>query len=242
MISYKSAFSFKRMIDAINVLVSEGTFIFSRDGLRFRSTDPSVISMVDFFLPKEKFESYKVDNEMKIGLDLDYFSKILSRARKEDKLEFEISDATLKTVFKGKTKRSFSIPLLDLEYKELPIPKIEYNAELVLASKEINEFLKDAEIISTFIVFNVSPSKIFLSSSSSRGDFNHEIPKDSEIIKEFKVEKPTKSIFSIVYLKDIFKFAMGGVKLFVGTDVPIKVSYKVEDADLTYLVSPRAEE
>src|SRR3989344_773833 len=142
----ENASEFKKCIEAISVLIDEAEFVLEKDSLSLKATDHSQISMVDFRLPKKAFKEFELSSPSKIGLDLDYLSQIVSRAKASDVLEIELDseNSRLKLSFKGSSKRSFNIPLLDISRQELPTPKIEFEASLKIKAGELQEGLKDA--------------------------------------------------------------------------------------------------
>jgi len=127
----QDAVKFKKCIEAIANLVEEGVFHFKKEGLYFKATDPSQIAMIEFFMPKDSFESYNFENN-NAGVDLRYFLQILSRAKSKEKLRLSLSENTMEIIFLNKTKRTFKMPLLDITAQELPDPKIEFGSKAKL--------------------------------------------------------------------------------------------------------------
>ncbi|MEW5955580.1 MAG: DNA polymerase sliding clamp, partial [Candidatus Micrarchaeota archaeon] len=109
--------AFKQAIDAIVNLVDEGTFEITAKGMHLRAMDPSQIAMVDFLLPAEAFAKFTVPNEVaSLGVNMVDLSKVLARARSDEKLSISLDEKASKFVldFSGKSKRSFKMPLMDL--------------------------------------------------------------------------------------------------------------------------------
>jgi proliferating cell nuclear antigen len=233
---------FKKSIEAISVLIDEADIIVSAKGLELRATDPSQISLVDFFLPKEAFEKF-VSEETRLGLDLDYLNQVLSRAQAGDQLTLALDDkkSSLSVSFKGRAKRSFSVPLIDISAAEPPKPKIEFDAELNINASFLQNAFKDVGLISTHITLACDSSKFFIKANSSKGSLNEELEQNKESMPEFKVKNECKSTFPLDYIQDMLKAAPSDslVNINLKTNAPIKVSYALGKASITYFLAPR---
>src|SRR3989344_1208439 len=237
---------FQKSIDAISVLIDEAEFIASDSGLELKATDPSQISMVDFKLEKKSFKEFNVNGVTRLGLDLDYLSQVMSRAKPKDSLELNVSDKSskLSVVFSGAAKRTFEVPLIDVSSAELPNPKIDFDAELKLKADVLQDGLKDATLISTHITLGVDAEKFFMRANSSKGTLNNEIlAKEKGALPELKVKNEAKSMFPLDYLSDIVKGAASDsdVLLKMKSNAPLELSYAIGKAHIRYFLAPRIE-
>ena len=242
---FEDAGTFKRAIDAIAVLIDEAEFIIDAKGLALKATDPSQISMVDFWLDKSAFKEFKVPGLAKIGLDLNYLSQIMARAKSKETIELALDkDASrLNIAFKGDGTRRFSVPLIDISASELPSPKIEFDAEITLASGALQDSLKDARLISSHVSIGTDGEKFFVKAHSSKGTLNNELSKKDKSVKEIKARKEALSMFPLDYLQNMIKAADSGtdVKIHLKSSAPIKISYSIGAASITYFLAPRIE-
>lgn len=240
----KNADVFKKSMEAIAVLIDEAELVVSDKGIELRATDPSQISMVDFSLPKKAFTKFEADN-VRIGLDLDYLNQVLSRAQSADELILSLDDkkAFLSVSFKGSATRSFQVPLIDISTSDVPNPKIEFDAELLVGASFLQSAFKDAALISTHVTLGCTDEKFFVKANSSKGNLNEEIGVDKTHLPEMKVKKECKSMFPLDYLQDMLKVATSDTKvsLLLKVNAPVKVSYNIGDASITYFLAPRIE-
>ena len=160
----EKADSFKKCIDAIAVLIDEAEFILSEKGLELKATDPSQISMVDFKLDKKAFKKFDAKENTRLGLDLDYLSQVLSRAKPTEDIEIVLDEkgTSLLITFRGDSTRSFKVPLIDISASDIPNPKVDFDAEMVLKADFLQDALKDAALISNHISLSVDASKFFV--------------------------------------------------------------------------------
>ena len=82
----------KAIISAISTLVEEATFVANAEGITFRGMDPSHVALIDISWPNSAFEKYECDNDIKFGVRVDEFSKLIKRAEKQDSIEIGISE------------------------------------------------------------------------------------------------------------------------------------------------------
>jgi len=240
-----NAAEFKRCIDAIAVLIDEAEFVVDENGLSLKATDPSQISMVDFSLPKTAFKSFKADGVAKIGLDLDYLAQVMARSKSSDELSLELDEENSRLLagFKGASKRSFSIPLIDVSSADLPTPKLDFEAELKMAAGVLQDGLKDALLISTHVMVGVKGERFSLRASSSKGELKSETSKEEKGLLSLKSRNDCQAMFPLDYLSDMLKAASSDteVNLFIRSNAPVKINYKIGQADLTYFLAPRIE-
>ena len=243
--SFKDSRFFKQCIDAIANIVDEGTFEVSRDGLKLRSLDPSQIAMVDFSLPKgQSFSDYSVEGTRTISLNLVDLSKVLSRARAGEKLSIKLQDEEANKVlleFASDSKRTFKLPLLDLRDTATPRePKVELDASVKVRSGVFKEMLKDAILVSSHLQLESSGKLFILEAHGDAGDLKIE-HKGS---KEVEIEgKDGRAMYPADYLDKMCRASTETDPLHVqfGSSKPVKVSYKLGDAQLIYFLAPRVE-
>ena len=77
----------KAVISAISTLVEEATFEATGEGIAFRGMDPSHVALIDIAWPNSAFEKYVCDQDVKFGVRIDEFSKLIKRADKKDSIE-----------------------------------------------------------------------------------------------------------------------------------------------------------
>ncbi|PIN85164.1 MAG: proliferating cell nuclear antigen (pcna) [Candidatus Diapherotrites archaeon CG11_big_fil_rev_8_21_14_0_20_37_9] len=241
----EDATSFKKLVDGVAVLVSEAEFIISKEGLSLKATDPSQISLVDFNLPKKAFKEYKVDEELKIGVDLNYFNQVLSRAKAKDSLHLvlESDKSKLNVSFVGASKRTFSVPLVDISQAELPLPKIDFDASIEMHASVLQDSLKDAALVSTHIILAVENDSFVVKANSSKGNLENIFSQSDDKIVSLKANQETRAMFPLDYLVSVVKAASSDtlIKLSLKSNAPVEISYSVGEGSLKYFLAPRIE-
>ncbi len=241
----ENAADFKRCIDAVSVLIDEAEFVFGSSGLAIKATDPSQISMIDFSLPKESFKEFEVKEDTRIGLDLSYLSQVMSRAKASDALEISLDEdkSLIKVSFAGSSKRSFSLPVIDISSSDIPNPKIDFDSEIIFQAGILQDALKDSALITNHVLLEADAEGFYVKAKSSKGTVNSETLKGNKSVNQLNVKEESKSMFPLDYLQDITKAAASGdeIKLEMKTNAPVKISYSVGGASIIYFLAPRIE-
>ena len=91
--------------------------------------DPSHVALIDISWPNSAFEKYECDNDIKFGVRIDEFSKLIKRADKKDSIEISISEQNMLLVTVGKNKK-YKMRLIESSATDTPLPKIPYDSKI----------------------------------------------------------------------------------------------------------------
>jgi len=240
-IEVEDAKFWKDCIDAIVNLIDEGVMEVKPEGISLRAMDASQIAMVAFNVPKASFSVYKVETPERMGVNFDNLAKILARTRGKEKLRMVREDNKLDLTFAGETTRKFKIPLLDLSAGPSKEPKIEYDASVKISAGGFKEVLRDATLISSHLSLEATEAGFFVEAKGDAADLRIESDKTAQMLSEFNVKKAAKATFPLQFLDDISRAcpADGQMTLNLKTNSPVKVEYKIGEANLTYFLAPR---
>ena len=242
---FEDASLFKKYVDGIAALVDEAEFLIDEKGLSLKATDPSQISLVDFELPKKAFKKFEIKESTKLGVDLNYLNQIMSRAKASDSVEFSISEdkSKLSVVFSGKSRRTFSIPLLDIKTGELPLPKIDFDAEIKIKAEALNDSFKDANLISTHLILSVENDSFIVKANSSKGNMENIYTEKDDSVISLKAKTEVKSMFPLDYLSNTIKAASADTEVTVNlkSNAPFEISYSLGEGKIQYFLAPRIE-
>ena len=233
----------KDAVDTIVNLVEEGLFEVGKDGIRLKAMDPSQISMISFFMPKEAFSTYEISEERKLGIDVDKLSKVLGRARAGESAELGLDDGRIVVSFRGKkNRRTFRLPLIEMTGGLEREPKIEYSNRVKLVSDALKEILKDAKLVSSHVRLLLDDGGFRVEIKGDEGEIKEEFDSGCEELKELE-GKDAKATFPLQYMEDIIRASKGGseITIYLETDRPLKIEYEVEGAKSTYYLAPRIE-
>ncbi|HDJ96751.1 MAG TPA: proliferating cell nuclear antigen (pcna), partial [Candidatus Aenigmarchaeota archaeon] len=227
-------------------LIDEGIFKIDKNGLKLTAADRAMVAVVDLRIPATAFDELKVENEVKLPLNLANFISILKRASSRDKLIMELSDGKLKITIKNSSTRSFTLPLLEISEEEIPpIEQLQFKATVSLKSDVLEEGIEDASIVADSVVFEATPTSFGMKASGEISSTELSLEKGNEALGDLKVEESVKARYPLDYLKKMIKAAKiaDTVTLHWSTDYPMKLEFKALDkAAITFVLAPRVAE
>lgn len=233
----------KNCVDSIVSLVDEGTFNITKEGITLKAMDPSGISMVSFSIPNKAFSKFDVEKPTSVGLNLDNLGKILASSRNNEQLVMKDSGNKLAIEFIGQTgKRRYKLPMIDVKKDADKEPKIGFESMVEVKSDSLKEILKDATLLSTYISFKTDKNSFVVAAKGDAGELEEE-HSNGDAIKKLDVTKSSTATFNLEYLERIISACPADthVELSLKTEEPIKVNYKIGDAQLAYFLAPYME-
>jgi len=234
----------KAAVESIVSLVEEGVFEVKKDGLYLRAMDPSQISMVSFFMPKEAFLEYQLEEDKRVGVDITQLSSILARGKRGEKAELSVDEGRLVIQFSAeKRKRTFRVPLLEVGEGAQKEPKIEFASNVKITADAFKETLKDAKLVSSHVRLMLDPKSFTVDVKGDSGDVHAVFDNGSNEVSEIKTSNGARSTFPLQYLEDIVKASGSSspITINIETDKPLKLEYEVEGAKVVYYLAPRIE-
>ncbi|VVC01292.1 DNA polymerase sliding clamp [uncultured archaeon] len=238
----EDARKFKSAIDSVVALIDEGALDITPSGLVLKAMDPSQIAMVCFSMPKTAFVEYEVGDAVRVGLNFDNLSKILSRAQAGEKLEIaQEENKILIRFYEGKHKRSFKVPVLEMPLGAGREPNLVADCDIQMLGGTLKDHLRDAALVSTHVSLQAGSEGFKLECHGDSSDLLVEEEKDSPTLIKLTSTSPAKATFPLQYLEDISKGCpeSAPITLHLKSNSPLKVEYEVEGAKLAYYLAPR---
>lgn len=233
-------------ISSIAELIDEGIFKVTKEGIALIAADRAMVAVVDFMISASAFDSFELDKEQAIGLNIGNLLSVLKRAGADDKLTLNLQEAKLELTIKNSSRRRFVVPLLDLSQEEVPpIDQLQFTTKAVVRPDVLHSGIDDAEIIADSIVFDVSPTRFGMLAEGDVSKTELELEKGNEALMELKADGSVRSRYALDYLKKMIKAAKiaDSVSLEYGQDYPMRLEFKSGDkVRLTMILAPRVTE
>lgn len=231
-------------ISIISELVNEAVFKVDKEKIELIAMDPANVAMVFFKLLSSAFEEYSVDKEVELAVSLESLKQVLRRAKPTDVLTLELDNEKnkLKLTFKGETKRSFSISLIDLRENKQRVPSLEFPLKIKTASSVFDEAIEDMSVVAESLSLAATKDLFTIEAESSLNHAKVEIPNEKETSIETQTKDQIKSKYSIEYLRKIIKGSKlsPNVVIEFSKDYPLKIQYDVKDKlQLGFVLAPR---
>ena len=234
----------KAVISAVSTLVEEATFEATVEGISFRGMDPSHVALIDINWPNSAFEKYNCDSDIKFGVRIDEFSKLVKRADKSDSIEINISDDNMLLVTIGKNKK-YKMRLIESSDSDTPLPKIPYDSIISLNSSAFDKILGDVKVVSDYLVINAIKNQAEFSGKGDSGEVNIILENGKGEITELDVKAESKGQYSLEYLNPIIKAVGSTVETVTcefSTAKPLRIEFKVANLGrIHFYLAPRVE-
>jgi proliferating cell nuclear antigen len=236
----------KDSMKTVSDLISEGLFQLTEDGIKLVAADPAMVALVDFKLEKDVFEEYELDEETKIGLNLENLYSILRRAGSDDTITFKVDeDSKFQIIMEGVSTRNFSLPILNLSEDDIPsTDDLDFSFEAELTASILESAIKDAMVVSDSVTITADSDKITISAEGDQSNVDFELTSDAEDVIEME-GGDAHSMFSLDYLSKMIgaKKLSDTVTVKMGQDFPVRTEFVIPDeANLSFVLAPRIEE
>ena len=243
----KSPEEWKAVASAISTLVDEATFEATAEGISFRGMDPSHIALIDIHWPNHAFEKFECDSQVKFGIRVDEFSKLIKRADKKDAIEISLGDdSTLHVKLSNGYKREYKSRLIESTSSSTPLPKLNFNSKAVLTATAFDKVLSDVQVVSEYISIESKSGVIIFSGKGDSGEANILLESGNEGLEELIVKEGSKATYSLDYLSKITKavISMGGsVAAEYSSKMPLRLEFKIANVGrIHFYLAPRVQD
>lgn len=224
------------VLKALTAINTEGKMLIGPEGWHVKMVDPANVAMVDVMVPAHAFDFYNSEAG-EIALE---FGRIQGMLSGKEPVTLRIADQQLH-ISTGRHK--FSLRLLEPSaVKPMPrIPDIDLPAAVEIDASEWTTVLKAALNIlekSDAIVLEQTDGNFRVSAKSTAESYLSEWPLTELVGIRHGM---SRALFTLDYLTDISRALSGPVKIETGVDYPVRMSYKIGEASVSYLIAPRIE-
>lgn len=247
----------KSVFEIIKPYIKECNITINKDGIKISTMDTSKVSLTYIKLDAKKFEMYKCDKPIVLGIDTTViFKTIKSANRREtitfymnegdtDKLGIELADPHM-----GKIK-DYKVSLLNLDDKIINIHTMQYDYVINMPSSQFQQIIKDMSLLEGNIIEIKSIGKqLIFCCEDGIADFktiiveiddnlNKEqrqlLQQNGEDIRSVKFEKNNDKIvqgkFKLSYLLNFIKAShlCDNMNILLTNDKPLVLEYFVAD-------------
>jgi proliferating cell nuclear antigen len=213
--------------------------------------DTSHVALVSLNLSMEGFESYRCDQNIVLGININNLSKVMKLADPSDSITLSAADdpSTLKIVFENpKTQRSteFALNLITLDVEHLSIPETEYSSLITINSNEFSKICKELQSLSESLTIVTNKEHVQLSVDGPAGSGFIKLTANEGDRKEdqtlIEVEEPVTQQFALNYL-NLFNKASSlstFTRLCLHQEQPLVTEFKIESLGvLKYYLAPK---
>jgi len=245
----------KKVVEAIKDIVSNGIFDCSQGGISLQCMDSSHICLVNLQLDHDGFDPYRCDRNIALGVSLESLGKIMKCAGNDDIVTIKAEDDgdTMALVFESPNKEKVSdyeLKLMDLDQEHLGIPDQEYKCTVKMPSAEFQRICRDLSQIGDTVVICCTKEGIKFSCSGDLGTGNIKLAQSTSTDKEeeavtIDMKEPLVLNFSLRYLNFFTKATplSSQITLSLAPSIPLVCEYKVADfGHIRYYLAPKLDD
>jgi proliferating cell nuclear antigen PCNA len=237
---------FKKLFDAMKLLVDEIIIKFDMDSLTVRQMDPSRCALFDCKIDKEVFEEWNVTKPGYCCFSAEEVKKIVfGKPLKKDTIigvSVDGEHGRITFTLKDNRIRERSFPTLEASIEEIPTPKIVFNALYKITAKELAEDIDDIQKLSANVIFigTQDAFEMKVEGDYARGTTTYKRG-DCQLL-DIELREESKAQYSLSYLKDFVDPTLCDIVLVqFATDMPMKVTMLSKFGELIYYLAPRIE-
>ena len=234
----------KAIISAVSTLVEEATFEATVEGISFRGMDPSHVALIDISWPNSAFEKYECDSDIKFGVRIDEFAKLINSACVINAIEINTADHNMLRVTIEKKKR-YKTRLIESDASDDPLPKKPQKFKITRPSSTFDNILRDIDVVSDYLIVTTSGSQAEFSGKGDSGEVKINLEKAPDQLTELKVGQDGHGQYSLEYLNPIIKAVGTTVETVTcefSTEKPLRIEFKVANIGrIHFYLAPRVE-
>ena len=243
---------FKKIIGAIRELSDEVEFFCTEDTMEIQAMDGSHVCLIDMILKKSAFSTYKLDQDISIGVNLTSLNTLLKMSKKNDSVAFKHpkdTDALELKIAGSKKKLDFNLKLMEIEQERLETMEFPYDRIVTLDSSEFEKLIKNATSIGDSCDISITENSLDFKITGDTGSGT--LSTEDVTIEKFVPESDYQPIpqlfkFNSNHLKNIAKASKltDKVTLKIMENAPLCCNYDLgEDiGHVRFYIAPMADE
>ncbi len=240
---YPEAKYIKSIVDSLAKLVDEVAITLNSEGLHLKALDPARVALIEVSLPAVSFLEFDVGEETTVGLSMANLSKLLTRLKKGDRFELKAEEDYVAITIHAAIKRTYRFRNLEVQIPEIPEAAFEFNVEAQVLADAIKHAIKDAEVIGDTLEFEAKDDQALYMRGKGATISETKLTRDMPALIDLNVKEPSKSSYSIEYLKHVValtKIAEATIVKF-STDAPIYLEFALAgEGRVKFLLAPKA--
>jgi proliferating cell nuclear antigen len=222
--------------------------------MRVMAMDGSHVALIHIKLYADRFEYYKCDRKLFVGLNMSNLYKLIKTVTNLDSLTFFIDEDNIHEFcirIENSDKNSsttFRLKMLDIDEHEIRIPDVHMESVISMPSNDFQRICRDMQNISDHVIITARCDKLqlncvgdFASQETIIGEANHGLV-FSPNSKDFH---EVSGRFSLKYINLFTKSTnlSNTLEIFLKKDYPFMMKYDVANlGDLMFCLAPSVQD
>jgi len=231
----------KKIVKAVEPLLTEAPFEFTKKGLSLIALDSSKAAQIQVELPSDAFGFYKCEEDTPVTVGVDQVKNVTKRLGATDTIELEVQDNRLNLTAIGEYERNFSMQTLMTGEKPKP-PSLEHTAKVVLYPPAFKNAIKDVEVMATTTQITATSDTLSFAGEGDEGEMLSTLGfgDDSQIF-EIETNSLARATYALKYLTEIAKAISGdSMTIEFASDNPIHLGFSFASVgSIDYILAPK---
>jgi proliferating cell nuclear antigen len=223
---------------------------FNNDSCHIQGMDNSHVCLFDLILKDKWFNSFNVSNKINLSFDTNIFYSIINTKSDEQNLIIQNNEnddfLNIELITNGNKKcdydKYFKMQLMDYEYDEMNIPQTDYDAELSLPSKKINDMLLQLSNFGNDLNIICAEECVDFITKGPSGEMRVNIPIEDMNAYSVVEGEEVNLTYSIHYISKmcITNKLSTNINFNLSNECPMKINYDLgDDSLLTFYIAPK---
>ena len=223
---------------------------FNNNLCHIQGMDKSHICLFDLILKDKWFNLFNVSNTINLSFDSNMFYSIISTKSDEQNLiitknendDFLSIELTTNGSKKCDYDKYFKIQLIEYDYEEMNIPQTNYDAELSLPSKKVNDMLLQLSNFGNDLNIICTDECVDFKTKGTSGEMRVNIPIDDMNSYSVLQDEAVNLTYSLQYITKmcITNKLSTDINFNLSNDCPMKINYDLgDDSLLTFYIASK---
>lgn len=238
----------KTLCDVLKETLNDVNFIFDESGMRLMAMDGAHVALVHLRLHGDRFETYKCEEKIQVGLNMNNLFKLTKTITNMDIITFFIKrdnrhefGVKIENADKN-TSTVFNLKMLDIDEDELRIPNIQLDSVITMHSNDFQRMCRDMMNISDIIEITSDNNQLklscngdFASQETIIGEANHGLRCATS------TDEPVSGRYSLKYINLFTKSTnlSNLLEIYLKPDFPLMLKYNVANlGDIMFCLAP----
>jgi len=223
---------------------------FNLEFCHIQGMDKSHVCLFDLILKDKWFCSFNVSSKINLSFDSNMFYSIISTKSDEQNLIIKKNDdedfLNIELITNGSKKcdydKYFTMQLMEYEYEEMNIPQTDYDAELSLPAKKVNDMLSQLSNFGNDLNIICNEEYVDFKTKGTSGEMRVNIPIDDMTSYGIVEGEEVNLAYSLQYISKmcITNKLSTDINFNLSNQCPMKINYDLgDDSLLTFYIAPK---
>jgi len=227
------------------------SILLNKEKMYIQGMDSASISIFELTLCSDWFDTYEIEKDLVLGVNLNIFAKILNVHKLNQTIQIKmVNEDLLDISFSGAEKdfdTEFHMPLINLDQEMLNITEMDYDLEFSMDSKKFKSTIDEISNFGDTVKISFEKEEEILLEINDDVLGNMKVHIDLDDVDECSVsdDENINCSFNLKLLQNISNSSKisRNVELKISSDAPLKCKYSFDGgSELCYYIAPKLNE